>query len=270
MRRGVLLVLALVAGAARVDAQTAPPPRSDAQPSGVEFLSRFDSYITIEHLASDDEDRFVWDGDIGIDVDVIDYGLGRMAIVADYEVVMGSEFRPFDPTQGNYILEASASARTGAFELAGVFHHVSRHLSDRPKRRSVDWNMVGGRISGDLLRGRTELRGRADVRGVILKGFVDYRWEVDTGVAARVALRPRVAATVGGGFRVLGVNGSQDRGTQYGYRGEGGIRVEGRGAALELFIAGERRIDPYPLEFSQATWLTAGFRISGIGFSRVP
>ena len=48
------------------------------------------------------------------------------------------------------------------------------------------------------------------------------------------------------------------------------MRVEGRGAALELFIAGERRIDPYPLEFSQATWLIAGFRISGIGFSRVP
>ncbi len=269
MTRGVLLVLALVVGAARVDAQTAPPPQSDAQPSGLEFLSRFDSYISIERL-NGDEERFVWDGNLGIDVDVVDYGRGRMAIVVNYEVVMGSEFRPFDPTQGNYILEASTSARAGAFEFAGVFHHVSRHLSDRPKRRSVDWNMVGGRISGDVVRGRTELRGRVDVRGVIRRGFVDYRWEVDTGVAARVALRPRVAAIARGGFRVLGVNASKNRGTQYGYRGEGGLRVTGPAAALDWFVAVERRIDPYPLEFSTATWLIAGFRISGIGLSRVP
>ncbi len=269
MTRGVLLVLALVVGVARVDAQTAPPPQSDALPSGLEFLSRFDSYISIEHLTSDDE-RFVWDANIGIDVDVVDYGLGRMAIVANYEVVMGSEFRPFDPNQGNYILEASASARTGAFELAGVFHHESRHLSDRPKRRSVDWNMVGGRISRDLLLGRTELHGRADVRGVIRRGFVDYRWEVDTNVAARVALRPRLAAIARGGFRVLGVNASRNRGTQHGYRAEGGLRVEGRAAALDLFVAAERRIDPFQLELSTATWLTAGFRFSGIGRARVP
>ena len=269
MTRGVLLVLVLGAGAARVDAQTAPPPQSDAQPPGLEFLSRFDSYLSVEHLASDEE-RFVWDGNVGVDIDLVDYGFGRLAGVAKYEVVMGSEFRPFDPTQGNYFLEVSTSARTDAFELAGVFHHVSRHLSDRFKRGSVDWNMVGGRISRDVVRGRTELRGRADVRGVLRGGFVDYRWEVDTDVAARVALRPRVAAIARGGFRVLGVNGSRDRGTQYGYRGEGGMRVEGRGAALDLFVAVERRIDPYPLEFSTATWLITGFRISGIGFSRVP
>ena len=269
MRCGVLLVLALVAGAARVDAQTTPPSQSDAQPSGLEFLSRFDSYISIEHLVSDDE-RFVWDGNLGVDVDVVDYGVGRAAIVANYEVVMGSEFRPFDPNQGNYILEASVSARTPAFELAGVFHHESRHLGDRPKRRSVDWNMVGGRISRDLLLGRTTLRGRADVRGVIRRGFVDYRWEVDTDVAARVALRPRVAAIARGGFRVLGVDASRNRGTQHGYRAEGGLRVEGRAAALDLFVAAERRIDPFQLELSTATWLTAGFRFSGIGQARVP
>ena len=267
--RAVLLVLALVMGAARLDAQTTPSPRPDAWSSGLEFLSRFDSYISVERLTSDDE-RFVWDGNIGVDVDIVDYGLGRAAIVVNYQVVMGSEFRPFDSNQGNYILEASASARTGAFELAGVFHHVSRHLSDRPKRRSVDWNMVGGRISRDLRLGRTELRGRADVRGVLRGGFVDYRWEIDTDVAARVALRPRVAAIARVGVRVLGVNASRDRGTQHGYRGEGGLRFEGRGTALDLFVAAERRIDPYQLELSTATWLTAGFRLSGIGPSGVP
>jgi len=243
--RVILLVLALVVATARVDAQTTTPAQTDAQPPRLDLLSRFDSYLSIEHL-------------------------GRAAVVANYEVVMGSEFRPFDPNQGNYILEASASARTPAFELAGVFHHVSRHLSDRPKRGSVDWNMVGGRISRDGVRGRTALRGRMDIRGVIRNGFVDYRWEVATDVAARVALRPRLAAIARGVVQVRGVDGSLDRGTQYGYRGEGGVRVTGRAAALDLFVAVERRIDPYQLEPSTATWLTSGFRISGIGPSRVP
>ncbi|MDA1185079.1 MAG: hypothetical protein O2930_10605 [Acidobacteria bacterium] len=262
--RTVLLVLAVLVAAPGVSAQTAIPPASDAPPAGVEFFSRFDSAISIERLSEQDE-RFVWDGTVGVDVDVMDYGLGRTSIVARYEVIMGREFRPFDPNQGNYILEASTSARTGPFELAAVFHHVSRHLSDRPKRRSVDWNMLGGRISRDLQRGRTALHGRADVRGVLRRGFVDYRWEVDTAVRARVSLRPRLAVVTRGGVRVRGVTGEANRGTQYGYRGEGGLSFQGRGATVDLFVAAERRIDPYQLELSTATWVTTGFRISGIG-----
>jgi hypothetical protein len=264
MMRSVLFVVAVLACAPSVGAQTVVPPASNASPNAVEFFSRFDSSISIERMFEEDE-RFVWDGTIGVDVDVMDYGFGRTAIVANYEVIMGREFRPFDPNQGNYILEASTSARAGAFELAAVFHHVSRHLSDRPKRRSVDWNMVGGRISRGLQRGRTMLHGRADIRGVIRRGLVDYRWEVDTEVRARVSLRPRVAAITRGGVRVRGVTGEANRGTQYGYRGEGGLSFQGRGATVDLFVAAERRIDPYQLELSTATWVTTGFRISGIG-----
>jgi hypothetical protein len=39
------------------------------------------------------------------------------------------------------------------------------------------------------------------------------------------------------------------------------VRLTGSGAAVELFLAVERRIDPYPLEFGSATWATAGFRL---------
>ena len=269
MTRGIPLMLALAMGAAPVDAQTTQPPQSNAQPSGVEFLPRFDYYVSLEHLASD-EQRFAWDANFGSDLDIIDYGLGRLAFVASYQTILGSEFRAFDPNQGNYTLEGSLSARADAFEIAGVFHHVSRHLSDRPKRHPVDWNMVGGRIRSSVLHGRTELRGRADIRGVVQHTFVDYRWELDADVEARVTVRPRVAVVATGGLRLLGVDGSRDRGTQYGYRGEGGMRIEGRGAALDLFIAAERRIDPYQLEFSTATWLMAGFRISSLAPPRVP
>jgi hypothetical protein len=105
---------------------------------------------------------------------------------------------------------------------------------------------------------------------VIQNTYVDYRWELESAVAARVALRPRVAFVPSGGFRVVGVDGSRDRGTQFGYRGGGGVRLDGRGAALELFIAAERRIDPYQLEFSTATWMTVGFRISSPASLRMP
>jgi len=265
----MLVVLALAVSAAPVDAQTATVPQSSAQPSGVAFLPRFDYGVSLEHLFSE-ERRFVWDANFGGDLDIIDYGGGRLRFVAGYQTILGSEFRSFDPNQGNYVLEGSVSARAAAFELAGVFHHESRHLSDRPKRVPVDWNMIGGRILGGVVRGGTELRGRADVRGVVEHTLVDYRWEADAGVAARVALRPRLAVIATGGLRVLGVDGTRDRGTQHGYRGEGGLRIDGRGAALELFIAAERRIDPYQLEFSTVTWMTAGFRISSLTAPRVP
>jgi hypothetical protein len=223
----------------------------------------------MEHLVSEDP-RFVWDANFGGELDMLEYGSGRATFVANYQTILGSEFRAFDPNQGNYILEGSISRRAGALEAAAVFHHVSRHLSDRPKRFPVDWNMIGGRIAGSATRGPTTLRGRADIRGVIQSSYVDYRWELASEVAARVALRPGVALVSRGGLRIVGVDGSRDRGTQYGYRGEGGVRLDGRGAGLELFIAAERRVDPYQLEFSTASWMTVGFRISSPASPRMP
>ena len=78
---------------------------------------------------------------------------------------------------------------------------------------------------------------------------------------ARLSVSALAALFGGGGVRMLGVDGSRSRGTQHGFRAEGGLRLQGRGAATELFVAGERRIDPYPLEFANATWVTAGFRL---------
>jgi hypothetical protein len=264
LSRGLLGALALVAaGAIPAHAQSAQAP------SSVEFLSRFDFHVSMEHLVSDDP-RYVWDANFGGELDMIDYGRGRATFVANYETVLGSEFRAFDPNQGNYVLEGSMSARRAATEVAAVFHHVSRHLSDRPKRFPVDWNMIGGRISGATTRGQAALRGRVDVRGVIQKTYVDYRWEVESAGAVRVGVQPRVSLVSSGNFRVLGVDGSRGRGNQFGFRGEGGVRVAGRGAALELFAAVERRIDPYQLEFDSATWMTVGFRISSPDSFRMP
>ena len=260
MSRVVAIVLALVAAAPAAAQTTQPPLANPPRAGGTEFLSRFDVAFGLEHLLSDDP-RFVWDAKFGGELDFIDYGRGRGTFVAEYQAVLGSQFRAFDPNQGNYTLGGSFSARTGPVEVAAVFHHVSRHLSDRPKRDPVDWNLVGGRVRGGLVSGRTEVQARLDLRRVVQKTFPDYLWELDTDTRASVGVAPRAAVIASGGVRVLGVDGSRQRGTQYGLRGEGGVRLDGRRAAVELFVAGERRIDPYQLEFSTATWLTVGFRL---------
>jgi hypothetical protein len=250
--RGVLLGLALTLLGAPASAQTTP-----SSP----FLSRFDFWVAMEHLSHDDP-RFVWDAKWAAELDLIDYGIGRLTFAAEYQTILGEEFRIFDPNQGNYMLEGSGSVRVGAAEVAAVFHHISRHLSDRPKRFPVDWNMVGGRVLTSVERGRTQVWARADLRTVIQHSYVDYEWELDSEAAARVRLRPRVAMVALGQLRVLGVDESRGRDTQYGLRGEGGVRLDGSAAALELFIAAERRIDPYQLEFSTTNWLSAGFRLT--------
>jgi hypothetical protein len=247
-----ILTLVILATLVHAVSAAAQPPR---------YLSRFDFRVDAEHLSGDDE-RFVWDANIGGDVDLVDYGTGRLVFAANYQVVLGEEIKAFDPNQGHYILEGALTRRFDGFELAGVFYHQSRHLSDRPKRQAVDWNSVGGRVRSGVTNGALRLDGRADLRVLIQHAFVDYDWEVEANGRARYAVHPRIAFVSSAALRVVGVDGSRDRGTQTGVRGEGGVRLEGDGAAAELFLAVERRIDPYQLEFGTATWFTAGFRIA--------
>jgi len=231
-----------------------------AAQSNSTFLPRMAFRLGGEHL-SDADERFVWEANFGGDIDVVDYGVGRLTFEANYQVILGEEIRIFDPNQGNYILAGAASARAAGFEMAGVLYHQSRHLADRPKGPAVDWNMLGGRIQREVVAGPVRFLGRADLRGTILRSYVDYRWELDTSVRTSVDLRPRVALVSLVDVRTLGVDGSRNRCTQTGARGEIGARFDGRAGGLELFVAVERRIDPYPLEFGSATWVSAGFRL---------
>ena len=257
MIRHVVFAAIIAIAAVPARAQTADPPPA---PRTVEFFPRAIFLMGAEHLSGEDP-RFIWDANFGGELDLVDYGVGRGTFVANYQVILGDQFREFDPNQGNYILEGSASRRFPGVEVAGVFYHQSRHLSDRPKTNAVDWNMLGGRVRGGGAIGRARLDARADLRGVIKKSFVDYRWELDARVRSDVPLRPRVGLHAGASLRLLGVDDSAGRGTQTGFRAEGGVRLQGAGGAVELFLAAERRIDPYQLEFGTATWSTFGFRL---------
>lgn len=244
-----IVALALMAGAAPAAAQAT-----------VEFLPRAQFYMGVEHLSGEDE-QFVWDANFGGAIDFVDWGRGRATFVANYQAVLGEEFKSFDPNQGNYILALSGSARVAGIEVAGVFHHESRHLADRPKRQPVDWNMVGARVGRAMTMGALFLDAQGGVRAVVQKSFVDYSWEADGRLRADYILRPGVGVLASARLQLLGVDGSQDRGTQTGARGEAGLRLDGRMGAVELFVAVERRVDPSPLAFGTANWFTAGFRL---------
>ena len=253
MKRIVALAMVLLGWANAVAAQSSG--------SGVSFLPRAAFHMSAEHLGGVDDERFRWDTNFGGELDLVDYTSGRLIFAANYQAILGNELQEFDPNQGNYILEGALTARLDEVEAAFVFHHQSRHLGDRPKTQPVDWNMVGGRVSRSFLVDGTYLQARADLRWTIQQSFVDYRWELDTDLRADHLIRPGVGVLAAGGVRYLGVDGTTGRGGQTGYRAEGGVRLEGAGAAVELFAGVERRIDPYPLEFGTLTWMTAGFRL---------
>src|SRR5579872_5528329 len=132
-----LLSVALAVPAAAQ--QTAATPNPDPG-----FMTRYDFHLSADALGIRDP-RFSWDARFGGEIDVIDYGIGRVSTVIDYEAVLGDELRAFDPNQSLYTLEASSSVRLGQAELVGVFHHVSRHLSDRAKLFPIAWNIAGVR-----------------------------------------------------------------------------------------------------------------------------
>jgi hypothetical protein len=251
--------LAFVLCARCVGAQSLPPAPSTTE-SDVHFMPRAALYLWAEKLSGDDQ-GYEWDANFGGDLDVVDYTTGRLTFYANYQVIMGGEFRRFDPNQGNYILGGTLSRRHNGYEYAFNFHHESRHLSDRFNRVAVAWNMAGGRVSRVIRYGPARFDVRVDARVSIAKAFVDYNWEIDSGVRTDVQVRPKVGLLFAGDVRKLGVDGSQNREGPTGFRAEAGVHFAGGAGAMEFFVAGEHRIDPYPLEFGSINFVTAGFRL---------
>jgi len=208
-----------------------------------------------------DDPRFNWEAHFGGDVDILDYGAGRLNLLADYAVIIGSEFRTIDPNQGAYHLAVSASLRSGPSELRAVFQHVSRHLSDRPNHASVSWNTTGVAATAAYHSGKTMTTVTVYGAKVVQAAFVDYTWQFGAGVDAAHPLSSAVALVARGDLASTLVNQSiAGRNTQTAAKLEAGVRLRGKGAAVELFAAWERRVDPYPLERAVGSWVLLGFR----------
>ena len=241
-----VVVLAALASSARAEAQ--------------EWFPRFDFHLDGEYATSGDP-RFNWMFDFGGSLDVVRGDRVRALFVANYEAMAGEQFRRFDVNQGNYLLEGALLFQVAGIEAGPVWHHVSRHLSDRPKRFPVDWNMISLRLRDDASRGPLDLSWRTDARATVTNAFVDYDWEVEADGRLGYQLTPRFAVNAGAGWRVVGVDGTRARGTQFEARVETGVSMRGEAATAELFIGAQRRVDPYPIEFSTASWFFAGLRV---------
>ena len=248
MIRRVICALALIASASPAAAQNA-----------ILFFPRFDFRMGADHLSGDDA-RFVWDANFGGEMDLVDYGRGRMTFAANYEAVLGEQFRRFDVNQGNYLarlLDVAAGARRRGCRA------VSSHVA--PLERPFQ----AGPCRLEHVRGpsptRREPPGDADSRtGRRARRASEIERRLQLGGERRslhrVPLHPRISAISAGSARLVGVDGTRRRGTQHGARGEAGLRFEGQGGAVEVIVTVERRIDPYPLENSPMSWFSAGFR----------
>ena len=250
---GACLMLTVAIGAG---AQTSTIP-----PSTLQFLPRCDFGITIAGLADEDA-RFSWDGRIGADLDVVDYGAGRSSVLVEYQVVMGNQLQLFDPNQGNCTLEAASSVRVGATELVGMFHHVSRHLSDRAKNQSIAMNVLGGRVLRRLRLGSNTIDIRGDVGKIVQRSYVDYTWRVRLSLIARRPLDGHVGLFGRASGETYSVNPIlAGRQRQNGGRFEGGVRLSGKAGSAELFAGYERVVDADPLDRRPRQWPFAGFRL---------
>jgi hypothetical protein len=261
-----VLAVLLTMGAAPAWAQQPGPQPIEAPGDTTEFLPRYDFQLGGNFLSGSDP-RFRSDAHFGGATDLLDYAYavkGRVSIVADYEAVLGTEHQPFDPNQSLYILEGSASAWAGQNELAVTFHHVSRHLGDRAKAYAIAWNILGGRIlrAADLGNG-THVAVRAGAGRVVQHADVDYRWNADFDATLRHDVNRNMGVYARGTGETFTVDPAKRGRTDalYGGRFEGGVRLEGRAGALELFAGLEHRIDADPRDYLPVTWAIAGFRL---------
>jgi hypothetical protein len=258
---GLLLVPAfLLAFAPRAFAQTEPRPGPPI-PESKGLMTRAAFLVTVAGMETDDP-RFSLVERSRADLDLAAYRRGRINFFIDTELVMGSERRAFDLNQANIIFETSASYRVGQFDIAGVVHHVSRHVVDREFDRVPAWHTIGPRIERTFVTPNSSTDIMADYGYVVQHTFVDYAWtsQITLRFDRRVGRGAHLFATgrtgwVGVDRPVLG------RGTQNGSRIEGGVHLPGQRALFDLFAAHERRVDGYPTSREPSSWLEFGFRL---------
>jgi len=264
----VLASLFLLAAIGTAGAQQQPV--AAPAPDQPEFLPRFDFHLTIDRLLRSQtpqeelvDERFSWDTHYGGSFDLVDYVGGRATVTADYQAVLGHEFRPFDPNQANYILEASLSGRTSdRTEIAAIFHHVSRHISDRPKPFAVAWNLLGARFLHHAESGTTTFDVAIEGGGVVQRSFVDYSFITGGQFQVRHPFNAHAGMFLHAEGQVFLLDKDQiGRSGQAGARIEAGIRLNGRGGAMEVFGGYERRPDAHPLERLSQRWGLVGLRL---------
>ena len=212
-------------------------------------------HLSAEYL-SDEDIMFVWDTNFGGELDVIEYGTAgprsspttrpssatSSATSIPTRATTSSPDRPrCGPRRRRGRRACSPSVappgrprqsrgrclehdgRTSAEDLHGSAARASDYARvDRPRRRRRSRSWI---TAGRLKRGRAQRRADS-ARSACCS---TARCDISAWTVRRIAGIRRVS-------------------------GQGGVRFAGAGRAMEFFLAGERRIDPYPLEFGTAGW----------------
>jgi hypothetical protein len=147
-------------------------------------------------------------------------------------------------------------------EFAGVLHHVSRHLSDRPNRGAIAWNALELRLLKHVDFGKQALDLRVEGGPVVARAFVDYLWTGAFDSTLRRTMSPHTQVYGRAAADAFGVDPElAGRRNQSGARFEAGVRLTGKGGALDLFGGYERVVDAYPIDRQYREWAFAGFRL---------
>jgi hypothetical protein len=261
MRRAACAACLVCAFAPRAHAQWLAPPPVEP-PAHAEFMPRYDFHLSADATASGD-DRFSFDTHFGGDMDLVDYKHGRGTILIDYQAILGDQLRPFDPNQGNYLLEVSSSGRVGTTEIFGAFHHESRHLSDRPKIAAIAWNVAQVRVLQRFKVAGATIDLRGDAGKIVQHAIVDYDWTADIDGRMTRPINSHAAVYARGYAETFGINHDvSTRGRQTGGRAEGGVRLIGSGGVIELFAGYECVVDADAIQALPLSWAFAGFRLA--------
>ena len=210
------------------------------------------------------EDAFVWDTWIGAGAGLLRVKAATAYVTADVETVLGRERRVFDANQANYHLEGGVRIQAGRHLVIPFFHHVSRHVVDRPKTQLVDWNLLGARVTGPLPRA-FPLPGRyaASVAHTVEWRTVGYEWELTGAVDVALCRRPWGALYLRAGTRFVTVatQAGLPRGNFADFRAEAGARLGKDARELDLFAAYEHRNDVFLFEPGARDRALLGLRI---------
>jgi len=255
------IALSLVLIGSRASAQT-PAPQPGTPATIVRGLvPRAGTHVGLIHLTAADP-RFNWAARFGADIDIYDYGHGRLSLIGEYEAIFGSERREFDLNHENYTVDISASFRAKGAEFFGVIHHVSRHLTDRQNDRAVAWNSAGIAATRAFDSGANHFQARLDLAHVFQHTFNDYTWTAWLTLAAErpAGSRAKLFARANGGFQ--GVDRKvANRDRLCGARIESGVHLTGVRGGVDFFVGYERRLDAYPLSYQRSRFIEWGVRL---------
>ena len=259
--RVVLVAGCLLAAGHAVSAQTAAPVPAPIVSDETGLFPRAALFVSLAGMQTSDP-QFSWVERSRGDLDLVGYRHGRVNFLIDTELVMGSERRSFDLNQANIIFELSGSWRAGAVEIAGVAHHVSKHVVDREFDRVPAWDTVGARATYAVATPASQASVTLDYGRIVQHTFVDYAWTSQLTARFEGAIAGRARAFLFGSGGLIGVDGTlPGRDTQKGGRIEGGVRVSPARGAAEVYAALEHRVDAYPTSRLPTSWFELGVRL---------